>query len=118
MEINDSLACCGINEVLSEGFENIPTKKAWKDYVRENVHNNWDEFPGYDGYGADIPDGDNNNHYLTGALLATAIDSQKDYMKWLKKMGFDLVRRFMNHNTGNYVSLFIYEIEKEEGDCQ
>lgn len=109
------LYCCGIQELNSSGFELYPTKKAFKDHIRESLHNDWDNWN--DPY-EEAPEGDNNNHYLTGALIATAIDSQGDYMKWLKKVGFVLQKRFMNHNTGNFVSLFLYEIEKEKGDCQ
>lgn len=92
------MRCCGIVEASSEEFEYYSKedfllwlkKFAWK---REGIQL--------------FSDG----RWRAGMLLATSVaEDQREYVKWLKKVGFKVLRRFKNFNTGRNVTLWGYRL--------
>lgn len=105
-----SVQCCGIVEASSCQFHDYSKRdfKRWlKDFATYGDDDDWGGYPLREG-----------GHYRGGTILATATDEQTEYKKWLGKVGFERTKRFRNHNTGKMVTMYLYTLEKEEGDTQ
>jgi len=104
------LKCCGIREVASmPGFRKY-SKSAFEGWLKRSA---------VIGAGENIPIRMlprlyRYGNFAGGLLMATSTDFQREYSKWLSRVGFKKIRRFTNNNTGNMVNMYLYTLRNGE----
>lgn len=102
----EPMNCCGLMEGSSSDDTLLYTKENFRTWLGKMAYCD----NGRDAKGL----------LKSGGILATAIDRQEEYKKWLRKVGFKKLSRFLNNNTGNMVELYIYvlfpPLKKKKGE--
>ncbi len=96
--------CCGIVEVSSELGFSLYRKNDFHEWLKRFAYKGETGIKLFETSGR-VP------RWRAGILLATTVPPQRDYISWLKKVGFKEKETFLNMNTHRKVTLWTFSLK-------